>query len=82
MTLEESNMGWFHIGEVWSLWIDGLLTKVQVDFICIDEAADDDGYIVDHYARNGSLIKSERLEAEDIRPEVESRAATDRPQHL
>lgn len=80
--LEENNLGWFHIEETWNLHVDGNLRKREVYCICVDEAAEGDGYIVDHYDRAGDRITSLRLEADDIRPEVEGREPIERPMHV
>lgn len=95
MSAKENLLGWYHIDETWNLYVDAedpideshrVLRAVHVDFICVDEppedAPTDAPYHVDHYGRDGTLITSLRLDAEDIEPELRDRETTDRPWHL
>lgn len=85
--LEESDLGWFHIDEVWNLYQDAedgrrSLVETHVDYICVDEHYTGNGYVVDHYDRSGDLITTLHLDADDIEPEVANREPTDRPYHI
>lgn len=77
--LPESSLGWFHIEEVWNLYVEGDLTKVEVYAINVDEAAEGDEYVVDHYNRTGDIITTERLTADDLRPELRDREPVSDP---
>lgn len=77
--LSENNLGWFHIAEVWNLYVEGDLTEVEVYAINVDEAADGDGYIVDHYDRGEDIITTLRLSADDILPVVREREPVSHP---
>lgn len=82
--IPEADLGWYHIDDVWNLYVDGALTKVHVDYICVDESPDgsDSPYHVDHYGRDGTLITSLRMDADDIFPEIRNREPVGRPWHL
>lgn len=95
-TADDVELGWYHIDEVWQLYVDEydealgetkrVLRPVRVDFICVDETPDDyegeGDYHVDHYDTSGDLITSLRLTADDVRDQTSDREPTDRPWHI
>jgi len=76
------DLGWYYIGEVWNLYLSGDLQKVRVEYINVDEKAESDGYLVNHYGRDGEHLTAHTLDAGDLKPELQDRETTDRPWHI
>lgn len=80
--MDDSALGWYHIDAEWSLYIDGQLQQVHVDYIHVDEHATDNEYVVDHYDRTGNSLCRLTLASDDIEPELQGREPTNRPAHI
>lgn len=78
----EFDLGWYHIDEIWNLYIDGDLQKYHVEFINVDEkAGTTDEYVVSHFDKTGKLT-TKTLDAEDLNHELRGRETTDRPAYV
>lgn len=78
LTMEED---WYHIGEVWDLWVSGKLQEVEVLHIKVEEK-ETGGYNVDHYGRLGEFITSVTLNGEEIREVVDESDLTEKPSYV
>jgi len=78
---QEIDPGWYHVDEVWMLYIDGEQTKAHVTYVRVHEPTDEGQYKVDHYG-HGEFLSQITVGQKDLSAVLHPSQKLGRPFHL